>query len=79
MIFTDLQKVLIYHLYLQRSRMKNTGPTHKCAISQLSLTMKFENLHYNVEIGNNSKGLFCLCQHMKETVTLNSSLSGFQP
>ena len=38
--------------------MLNTVPTSKCAVSQLSLTVKFENLHYNVEIGNNGKGSF---------------------
>ena len=50
MIFKDLQKVLFYYLYLWRNRMLNTVPTNKCAISQISLTVKFENLHYNVEI-----------------------------
>ena len=35
--------------------MLNTVPTNKCAVSQLSLTIKFENLHFNVEIRNNGK------------------------
>ena len=30
-IFTDLQNVLFYHLYLRRNRMLNTVPTSKCA------------------------------------------------
>ena len=29
----------------------NTVPSNKCAISQLSLTIEYENLHYNVKIG----------------------------
>ena len=47
--------------------MLNIVPTNKCAMSQLSLTIKNENLHYYVEIGNYSKGLFCLCQPIKTT------------
>ena len=44
--------------------MLNIVPINKCAMSQLSLTIY---LHYYVEIGNYSKGLFCLCQPIKTT------------
>ena len=38
-----------------------TVPTYKF----LSLAVKFGRLHENVEIGNNSKGQYCLCQPIK--------------
>ena len=46
--------------------MFNTVPTNNCAISQLSLTISYENLHYNVETGNNSKGKFVYVNLLKQ-------------
>ena len=55
-----------------------TVPTYKF----LSLAVKFGRLHENVEIGNNSKGQYCLCQPIKTArkqldTILNASLSFF--
>ena len=46
--------------------MLNIVPTNKCATSQLSLTICYENSHLNVKTGNNSKGKFVFVSLLKQ-------------